>query len=618
MDSNPKQSSLLKFILTVLVVFILLISVSYGFFELYLKKNWETLIKDQIKLQTGVDVNFNKFHFNFLSFLKLKPSLEITEIQVAKAIDIDKFFLEIKLKPLLQRKFILESIKIEKPKLFLVVDANNQVSLKGLDINQIIANSSHSANQAKSNPENLNAESSAQVNDPIALDSFQLDSFEIDEAQISYQTQNTKPIDINNLNLLIKDLELTNDFANSEKESSINFNTNLFGSSSSKLTYKGTLKSLPWDLHTMKSDGDLNLNVNLSDIPDDLLDKKAMLLDVSNSNQDHIKLKAKLAGDLLALMQGSGNFSLNDMMMGADKDHLLKLNSLINFNTAINMAQNPYLDFKIPKGTVAISNKDNAKTSSGNLDFSLNSRYNMENSKLCLNSKGSLEGLKIEELYHVFNPNSIAQVTGFFEIPDFNIEFAGADNASILQSMRGKGSLYFHDGRLGFLEILKKKKDKVTRFLPVDTAFLDKALESHFGEAKANFGIYNQKTHFSDIDVDTKLARLTGKGKHRFDNIVNFNFLFKVPEQLQIAFKLRGPADKPSVKIEELKLLNTKAVQSPLAVPLSRSSLNSSVNSLLKAIPTKNKKKDSTQISSDESADTINQLLDLGNQFLGQ
>ena len=292
MDSNPKQSSLLKFILTVLVVFILLISVSYGFFELYLKKNWETLIKDQIKLQTGVDVNFNKFHFNFLSFLKLKPSLEITEIQVAKAIDIDKFFLEIKLKPLLQRKFILESIKIEKPKLFLVVDANNQVSLKGLDINQIIANSSHSANQAKSNPENLNAESSAQVNDPIALDSFQLDSFEIDEAQISYQTQNTKPIDINNLNLLIKDLELTNDFANSEKESSINFNTNLFGSSSSKLTYKGTLKSLPWDLHTMKSDGDLNLNVNLSDIPDDLLDKKAMLLDVSNSNQDHINLKA--------------------------------------------------------------------------------------------------------------------------------------------------------------------------------------------------------------------------------------------------------------------------------------------------------------------------------------
>ena len=72
MDSAVKKASFPKLILSLVIVFILLVSALYGFFELYLKKNWETLLKDQVKTQTGISLDFDKLRFNFLSFLKLQ------------------------------------------------------------------------------------------------------------------------------------------------------------------------------------------------------------------------------------------------------------------------------------------------------------------------------------------------------------------------------------------------------------------------------------------------------------------------------------------------------------------------------------------------------------------
>ncbi|NQY80993.1 MAG: hypothetical protein HRT47_11840 [Candidatus Caenarcaniphilales bacterium] len=613
MDSAVKKASFPKLILSLVIVFILLVSALYGFFELYLKKNWETLLKDQVKTQTGISLDFDKLRFNFLSFLKLQPSLEIQNLKVEDAVSLDKFYLELKLKSLLERKMILESIKIIKPSIALYSDENHIVHLKGIDLSQL---------QAQAGAEQANVEATTEANNAPQLDlidNFTLDSLEVVDAYINYEPYGAKPINLKNLNLSIADLELSKNPEDSEKVSKIDFNTKLFGSDSSKLVYRGDLGPLPLDLSSLKSSGKLDLNLNLAELDSEFLAANAPLLAMTKSGDDHIKFSTKLSGDLLDRLSGNGNLSLNDLKIGADPQHLIKLNSLLSFNSTMNLIKNPFVDFKISKGAVAITNKDFENNSSGNLEFTLDSKTFLDTQYSSYDFSGSLEGLKIDELMHAFDPKAVSPITGLFEMPHFEIQASGKTPEEMNKSMTGHGSINFHDGKIVFLDQLKKKKNKITRFLPIDTSTLDKALDSKFAEASSKFNIAKEKVLFKDILVKNKLAELTGSGKFRFDNYMNFDLLFEVPKQMNIAFNVKGMADKPGLKVNSFNLINGKTqsatgTASRPSLALDTTNVGSTLKSVLggklnKADPVKKEKVE-------KAAETINQLLDIGNQFL--
>lgn len=613
MDSTAKKASFPILILSLLLVFILLVSVLYGFFELYLKKNWETILKDQVKTQTGISLDFDKLRFNFLSFLKLQPSLEIQNLKVEDAVSLDKFYLELKLKSLLERKMILESIKIIKPRIALYSDENHMVHLKGLDLSKLQA-------QAAAGTQSATVTKTNNAPQLDLIDNFTLDSLQIVDANIDYEPYGAKPINLKNLNLSISDLELSKNPEESTKVSKIDFNTKLFGSDSSKLVYRGNLGPLPLDLSSLKSSGKLDLNLNLAELDPEFLATNVPLLAMTKSGEDHIKFSTKLSGDLLDRLSGNGNLSLNELKIGADPQHLIKLNSLLSFSSSMNLIKNPFVDLKISKGAVAVTNKDFEENSSGNLEFKLNSKTLLDTQYSSFDFSGSLEGLKIDELMHAFDPNAVSPVTGLFEMPYFEIQADGKTPEEINKSMTGHGSINFHEGKIVFLDQLKKKKDQITRFLPIDTSTLDKALDSKFAEASSKFNIAKEKLFFKDILVKNKLAELTGSGKFRFDNYMNFDLLFEVPKQMNIAFSVTGMADKPSLKVNSFNLINGKtqsatgAASSTPSLALDTTNLGSTLKSVLggklnKADPSKKEKVE-------KAAETINQLLDIGNQFL--
>ena len=91
-----------KIFLSCLLVFTLILTGVYAFFEFYFKNNWAKIVKEQIVKNTGLSVEFNQVRFSFLSFIKLNPSLVIEDIKVGEALTIDKFYIEAKLKSLLK------------------------------------------------------------------------------------------------------------------------------------------------------------------------------------------------------------------------------------------------------------------------------------------------------------------------------------------------------------------------------------------------------------------------------------------------------------------------------------------------------------------------------------
>ena len=612
MDSAVKKASFPKFLVGLLVVFILLISAMYGFFEFYLKKNWESLLKEQVKTQTGITLDFDKLHFNFLSFLKLQPSLEIQNLKVEDALSLDKFYLELKLKSLMQRKMILESIKVVNPKISLYSDANHQVHLKGLDLSKLEAKAQTTA--AQSNTNNVEA-TNIEAPQLDLIDNFTLDSLSIINANVNYQPYGAEAISLQNLNLNISDLELSK---KPEKISKISFNTRLFGSDSSKLVYRGNLGPLPLDLSTMKTDGKLDLNLNIAELDPQFLAKNAPLFALTKSGEDHIKFTTKISGDFLDRLSGNGNLSLNDLKIGADAQHLIKLNSLLSFSSVMNLIKNPFVNLKISKGSIAITNKDFENNSSGNLEFKLDSKTLLDTQYSSFDFSGSLEGLKIDELMHAFDPNAASPVTGLFEMPYFEIQTAGIKPEDFNKSMTGHGEINFHDGKIVFLDQLKKKKNKITRFLPINTDNLDNALDSKFAEASSKFNIANEKLAFKDILVKNKLAELTGSGKFRFDNHMNFNMLFTIPEQMKIAFSVKGQSEKPAMKVNSFNLINkTQSATGETKTTPGLALDTTSVGSTLKSILDQNLKKDATKEERvDKAAESINQLLDIGSQFL--
>jgi hypothetical protein len=126
-----------KIFLSCLLVFTLILTGVYAFFEFYFKNNWAKIVKEQIVKNTGLSVEFNQVRFSFLSFIKLNPSLVIEDIKIGEALTVDKFYIEAKLKSLLKRKLLVEALLVESPVFTLVENQKREVSLKGLDFTKL-------------------------------------------------------------------------------------------------------------------------------------------------------------------------------------------------------------------------------------------------------------------------------------------------------------------------------------------------------------------------------------------------------------------------------------------------------------------------------------------------
>lgn len=603
--------SLWKIVLSCILAFVLIISGFYAFFEFYFKDNWARLIKEEITKNTGLIVNFTDVKFSFLSFLKLNPSLIIKDIKIGDALSVDKFYIEAQLKSVLKRKLIVESLLIDKAVFSLVENEKREILLKGVDFTKI--KELLEANQDKDEEEK-------EKGNKGGINRISLDKLKIKEADILFEPHKGEPIRFRNLNLTIKDILISDKKKDKDKFSKIDFSTNFFDKGSSRITFHGDLETIPLDFSALNIKGQLKSSIDLSGLPKKMLESSAKLL-AYNKHLKHVDLNAYLKGNLLDTLYGSGTLNLDDFRIGASEKNLIKISSALNLNTAMNFIKNPYMQINISQGRMKIDSIDLHKTASGNLNFSLGSHIDLDSLFISVNSSGALSGLKIHELIHAFDPKFKAPIEGVFEMPAFKLSFAGKTPEQQAQSLKASGSLNFKDASIPMILDLKKKKEKVMKFLPLDTSKLDKALEGNFLGVKSDFNVANKIINLQNLIAESKYAQLKGSGSSDFKGYLNFDLNLTVPEKLLLIFNVHGESKKPKVKINDFQLLSNQPLSIPkdLGIKINREPLTNAVTQNLdKAVNRVNTELEAIPLTDETKAKAkkgINKLLDLGAKY---
>jgi hypothetical protein len=598
-----------KVFLICLLVFTLILTGVYAFFEFYFKDNWAKIVKEQIVKNTGLSVEFNNVRFSFLSFIKLNPSLVIEDIKIGEALTVDKFYIEAKLKSLLKRKLLVEALLVESPVFTLIENQKREVSLKGLDFTKL-------QELLKPSEDDLMREDmNTKEKD---LKSISLDLLKIKNANILFEPYTGAPLRFRNLNLDIKDIYISD--KPREKLSEIDFHTNFFDKGDSKLSFKGSLETIPLDVSSIPVKGSLVAQINLKDLPKAMLDTSAKLL-AFNGSQKHVDLNASLRGDILKTLYGAGTLTLNDFRIGAAERNLLKISSVLNLNTAMSLIKNPNLQFNVSKGSMKIESVDKNKNATGNLNFTLNTSVDLISFAMQVSSTGALSGLKIHEILHAFDPNFKAPIEGIFEIPEYRLSFSGKTPEQQSRSLIANGKFKFTDINIPMILDLKKKKDKYIKFLPIDTTNIDKALEGNFLAASSDFSVSNKLIQMNNLLAESKYATLKGNGSSSFKGFLDFDLNLTLPERFMIAFNVKGESKKPNVKVKDFQLIGTQPLALPkdLGLKINREPVAKAVTQTVdKAINKVNNKLDSIPLTDETKAKakkSINKLLDLGAKY---
>lgn len=539
----------LKRIALIFLVSIFLVLTSFYFiFEYSLKPLASKKIQELISQNLKSEFKFDTLNFNLLKLISLKPSLEIQGINLANKQKIESILLDLSLSKLLKKEILIKRISIIKPELKIFIKNNGEGVLEGLDFQNPTVNPKSSRSEESSNDhENF-------------LDSVQLELFEIKNgmAEINFQNNSNNFI-FQNINLSLKDFHLNK---NSKQIAQINFKTSLFESDSSEITYSGELEPEGIDLKSLKSTGDLNLTVLISDIPENLRKEFFGNLILAPSSSDSIKIKAKLSGDLLKDMKGRGDFVLNNLHLGKNSSDYLSVSSDFSSNLSFNLVEKQIIQSEIPDFVLEI--KDPKNNLKGYMKAALELTHKIDTGRIFANGNGSISNVDINNALSAFTDYEDL-LRGTFQMPFFKFSFNGRNDKELLNSLISDAHIDIQDGSLYLLDEILKYEDIASQILVASgtNINLDKfneAKSKRFGRMSSDIKFQSSTLYTNNIDIHTSIANIKGDGLINPKQNLNYNLVLRIEGLSKvIPIKIKGHIEKPRLEADLNRVVQDNA-----------------------------------------------------------
>ncbi len=521
---------LIQLTVIIVVFFSAAVLVAYFIFETQIKKQIIPRTLTFIKEQTNLTVSFKEFKFSFAKLLQFEPTIKIEGLNVENSIYVNKILIELYLKPLLKKKFEIKQIVINELELSLQENSKHEVSVKGINVQQIakvIAD-----NQKKSKKKNT-AETSL-------VTDFELKKLLVKDSSVNYYAYNTrKPLHISPIEIELTDLGYG---ANDQLVSKLKFNAKLFDSKSSQLSGSGTMGPLPVDLSHIPVSGNETLTVFINDIPE--ADRKVLLGElVINDSKTQIIQKSQFTGDLLGSIRGSGDAEIKALVLGKSRAHYITANSNIPLNYSLRLDKNPNLKLE-SKG--AILNLTGTEAMKGRLNFDTYISYDLDTAFMEGSSHGKLSGLEIQETLNCFTEFRNL-ISGIFEISDYHIYFQGANAKQISKSLKANGEIEIKDGSLYILQSITKYKDLAAIIIKNGDELTEK-IGGQFVSLKTNFNFKDGDLYTDKIALQTtNYLNIAGSGVVKASQALEYDVFIDVTGLKQIPVKIRGTIKKPKI-----------------------------------------------------------------------
>jgi hypothetical protein len=531
------MKTIIRFTLISLVFFLALIFGVFLLFELNLKPLAEKKIQDLISQNLNAEFKFKKLDFSILKLLQLKPSLLIHEIDISGHQKIESIFLDLSFSKLLNREIIIKKILIQRPELKLQVLSNGLSVLEG--ISPIPASQTSAQSLAKNQTKDSKA----------ILDSFNLESFEIRDGILSVEIQpNPRKFIYDSINLSLKNFILNE---SQKKQAEITFTSNIFKSKRSGISYLGILIPEGIDFKSLKSKGDLELKLFVSDIPDALRKEIFGNLILSPEENDLISLKANLDGDLMRDMLGKGDFKLDDIRLGKSPEDSLLVSSDFSADLNFNIIEKNLIQAKIPNFQLSVEDPKNSK--SGRVAASLEFTNKLDSGSISGLARGSVSGIDINSFLSTFSDYENL-LMGQFDMPFFDISFRGRNDREFINNAVAHahidikdGSLYLLDEILAYQEIAKQILQASGR--QMNTKRIDQINDNRFAKMGCDLEFRDSTLFTKNIDISSSFAKLTGNGKINPDQKLNYTLVLDLEGvSSNIPLKVRGSLEKPKIE----------------------------------------------------------------------
>ncbi|HSR66777.1 MAG TPA: AsmA-like C-terminal region-containing protein [Acidobacteriota bacterium] len=298
------------------------------------------------------------------------------------------------------------------------------------------------------------------------------------------------------------DLELS-DFSPGQS-SPFTLSAKLFGGQRSGLDFQG--HAGPFARREFPMQGALTLNAALQE-----MDRETRLRLLGNllgePGEDSLaRLQVDLQGDAAQSLAGQGTLALSDFYLGKNQDKRLPARGELPITlTARNLLDAPRVTVQSQDGSFQLGQG----TWKGQLQFEIAS------GGLSGSSRGQIEDIDINQLLSAFT-ESEDKVFGTLRVPEYQMQFQGADAQQIQDSLRGEGQFVVKSGRIAAFGLI----DRLRRALNPQQARAETATE--FDEIASPFQIENRRFRTPDLRLASSALTLTAQGDLGFDRSLDY------------------------------------------------------------------------------------------------
>lgn len=508
-----------KFALILLLIFVLILGSAY-IFKQTIHKELENFIEKSIKEHSNL--NFTKIDLSLSKLIQLEPTIRIENLTIDEGISIKKIDLELFLKPILHKEFIIKKISINEALIRIEEDKNKQARIKSI----------------KFKDTNKNTKST------IKIKNFKLQDLNIKNSKLEYYIYGQKlPFVFENLNLDLKDFNLGQE---AQIQAKYNLQTNIF--KTGRLKSSGSLG--PSTFNTMPIQGRQNLELQLNAIPK-IQTSLGKILRLKNKS--NLIINSQISGDLLKEITGSGLLTISDLVIGKNDLDTINAQAKINLNFGLNIAKS-ILNLNSSAGTLSLKSKDQKI---GHLNFNFNSAFNLISGYFELESRGKLSGLDIETSLNALS-DLRKIISGTFMLDNYHLTLSG-QGANLLKSMKVNGSITIKNGSLFILKSITKYKDLGAIIVKNGDQLIER-IAGEFVNLSSDFNYENNILHNSNIRIESSdKVLIEGDGSLKQGKWLVYDVNLKIPKVSKpIPVKVRGDLNKPKISPDFKSILENQ------------------------------------------------------------
>ena len=381
-----------------------------------------------------------------------------------------------------------------------------------------------------------------------------IESFRITDGSIVYSAPGADDLEVSGLALAIEDFSTDEAF-------DLAVELDVLAEDAIHLSFDGSTG--PFTPRSSPAAGSFLMDGRLGLLPESFRREYLGAFLAEPGDDSRLRLEADLDGDLLGVLTGAGELSIDDVMLGDPSQGQLPFRGQAPvLLTLINPVADPSFQVVMPDATFELG----AGAWQGGIDV----QY--DGSGVRGKSAGAISGVDVNQILSAFTPAKDT-LFGGMAIERYELSFSGKDADEIVESLNGAGRIDLTDGKLAVFDLLGTIEQHVKKVLGGDQPASGVTSFVRFG---TDLAIREQRLHATNLLLENEAARMGGAGSLGFDQSLDFDLssLISGPlaqtlggrpnpdgvAQVAVPLSVSGALSAPKVRPDLKRMARTAAV----------------------------------------------------------